>query len=84
MNTILSWIQIHSAAIIVSLAIVFFNFVAALPSPGTPWNTYEVFYSFINGVAQNIPGNKYKTQTKFESKTDAAGVKTETSNVTTK
>lgn len=29
--------------------------VAALPKPGTKWNTYEYVYTVLNGLAANLP-----------------------------
>jgi hypothetical protein len=30
-------------------------FVSSLPKPGSPWTFYEIVYTFLNGIAANLP-----------------------------
>ena len=32
--------------------------VSSLPKPGQPWTFYEVIFTFINGLAANLPQKK--------------------------
>ena len=39
------WPHLSFALVLVGTA-----FINALPAPGTPWDTYEVFYQFVHGM----------------------------------
>ena len=67
-----------------TLGVAFFAamFVSALPKPGTAWTTYEIVYTFLNGVMANLPQTKsiVHTETTATSKTATGNI----SNTSTK
>lgn len=51
LNSIITFINNHS----LGCAFVAAVFIASLPKPGNPWTVYEVVYTFLNGIAANLP-----------------------------